>query len=165
MNQDFQLKLQAYVDGELPEREVREVETELARDGEARALVAELRHTSGALAEFEAGIKLPESREFYWSKIQRELQRVEQPAPRRMAIPLWQRILIPAGGFAALALIGLVAFRGMMHPSRGMGPAETYVADSGAVTYRDEAEGMTVVWLSYPGDNGIAEKDPDDIFD
>ena len=71
MNAEFQLKLQAHLDGELSERESREIETALATDAEARALLAELRNTCGALAGFEAELKLPEERAFYWSKIRR----------------------------------------------------------------------------------------------
>ena len=62
MKQELQLKLQAYLDGELPEGEAREVAGLLAQDAEARALLAELKNTRAALAGFEADIKLPESR-------------------------------------------------------------------------------------------------------
>ena len=54
----------------------------LARDREAAALLEELRNTRAALAGFEAEVRLPESREFFWSKIEREIQRLEAPAPR-----------------------------------------------------------------------------------
>ena len=82
MDYDAQLKLQAFLDGELPEAEASEVANWLARDREAAALLEELRNTRDALAGFEAGIQLPESREFFWSKVQREIQRLETPAPR-----------------------------------------------------------------------------------
>src|SRR6266513_3336151 len=75
MKQELQLKLQAYLDGELPDGEAREAAGLLAQDAEARALLAELKKTRAALAGFETDIKLPESREFYWSKIEREIQR------------------------------------------------------------------------------------------
>src|SRR5258707_14151177 len=79
MNQELQLKLQAYLDGELPDGEAAEARELIARDGEAQALVAELANTSAALAGHEAEGKLPETREFYWSKIQREIARQEAP--------------------------------------------------------------------------------------
>ena len=72
-NHDDQLKLQAHFDGELPEPEARAVANWLARDREAVALLAELRNTRKALKGFESDIKLPETREFYWSKIEREI--------------------------------------------------------------------------------------------
>ena len=43
MNEEQQLKLQAFVDGELPEAEARGVAAELARNSEATALLNELR--------------------------------------------------------------------------------------------------------------------------
>ena len=55
MDYDAQLKLQALLDGELPEAEASEVANWLARDREAAALLEELRNTREALAGFEAG--------------------------------------------------------------------------------------------------------------
>jgi anti-sigma factor RsiW len=159
MNQDFQLKLQAYLDGELSERETREVEAALSSDAEAQALLTELRNTSGALAEFEAELKLPETRDFFWSKIEREIQRQDKVAASLGApISWWRRFLIPAGAFAALVLVGLIGFKSF-GPVSGVPAAavETFLTDAGAMTYRDEAEGMTVVWLSYPAENEFAE--------
>jgi anti-sigma factor RsiW len=159
MNQDFQLKLQAYLDGELAERETREVEAALAGDAEARALLTELRNTAGALAEFEAGLKLPETREFFWSKIQREIQRQDQAAAGLPTpVPFWRRLLIPAGAFAALVVVGLIGFKLLAPVNDAQAAAvETFLTDAGAMTYRDEAEGMTVVWLSYPAENEFAD--------
>ena len=71
MDYKVQLKLQAFLDGELPEAEASKVANWIAGDGQASALLEELRHTQEALAGFEAGIRLPESREFFWSKIER----------------------------------------------------------------------------------------------
>jgi anti-sigma factor RsiW len=159
MNQDFQLKLQAYVDGELSEREVREVEGALAGDAEARALLAELQNTNAALATFEAELKLPETREFYWSKIQRQIEREQAPAPvAARPIPWWQRFLIPAGGVAALVIAVLIGLKQNKPLVQGpFVPVETHLSDSGAMTYRDQSEGLTVVWLSYPAENEFAE--------
>jgi len=158
MNQDFQLKLQAYLDGELTERDTREVEAVLAGDPEARALLTELRNTTDALADFETDLKLPETRDFFWSKIQRQIQRQDTLAERPTPVPFWRRLLIPTGAFAVLVLVGWIGFK-------SFGPAsdteaavvETFLTDAGAMTYRDEVEGMTVVWLSYPAENEFAE--------
>ena len=46
MDYDAQLKLQAFLDGELPEAEASEVAKWLARDREAAALLEELRNTA-----------------------------------------------------------------------------------------------------------------------
>lgn len=166
MNQDFQLKLQAHLDGELSERESREVATVLAGDAEARALQAELRNTARALDGFETGIKLPESPEFYWSKIQREIQRVTQAEPPQATrLPLWRRFLMPAGALAAFVIVAAVTFKQIYPLHAGDAVAvETVLRDSGAMTYRDQAEGMTVVWLSYPPENEFADPDWDDTL-
>src|SRR4051812_3107727 len=78
MNEEQQLKLQAFLDGELPERDAREITAWLQRDAAAAALFAELKATRQALAAAETPVALPESREFYWSKIARDLQALER---------------------------------------------------------------------------------------
>jgi len=169
-NHDDQLKLQAYFDGELPEPEARAVANWLARDREAVALLAELRNTRKALKGFESDIKLPETREFYWSKIEREIAQLEpvEPTASRptQASPWWRKFLMPAGAFAALLLlVGLVARQFNLpigsalfsrNGSRQFCQVETAFSDTGAFTYRDQAAGITVVWLSYPGENEFA---------
>jgi len=165
---DFQdqLKLQAYLDGELPENEAREVANWLARDQDAVALLAELRNTRKAIKGFEEGIRLPESREFYWSKIQREIERLEIPKEEPMvAVPLLtrlRRLLVPMAGLALLIIVGVVATQ---TSSGGRIASETALADdSGAFTYHDFDSGTTLVWLSYPADNELAmNDDPDSL--
>ncbi len=90
MNEEQQLKLQAWLDRELPDAEARQVEAWIASDPEAARLRAELENTRHALAGFEAGVRLPETREFYWSKIAREIERQEpRPAPAAAEAPSW----------------------------------------------------------------------------
>ena len=152
---------------ELPETEAREVMIWLARDQEASSLPVELRTTRKALAGFEAGIRLPESREFFWSKIEREILRQQQPEPARAprwSSAGWRRFFVPAAALAALVLAGFLAnvqfgFLG----SVGGGPAaESALADPEAFTYRDYAAGTTLVWLSYPAENELADNEPAD---
>ncbi len=160
---DAQLKLQAFLDCELPKGEARKVADRLAQDREAAALLEELRNIRGALAGFEEGVQLPESREFFWSKVQREIQRLETPDPRPAPTPvlaLLRRFLIPASGLA-LALAAVAVF---LRPSGLPGRAatvgiETALADAGAFTYHDFSAGTTLVWLSYPAENEIADDD------
>ncbi|HLP77339.1 MAG TPA: hypothetical protein VK327_10510 [Candidatus Paceibacterota bacterium] len=113
MNDEQQLKIQAFLDGELPEKEAREVSALLARDEGATALAKELRNTRQALKSSEANVRLPESREFYWSKIQREIERSERkPVEARgpSLFQIWRRIIVSAGAVAALALVGVITF-------------------------------------------------------
>jgi len=72
---ETKLKLQAYVDNELSGREARDISARLDRDAEARALCAELTNLRTLVAAHELEVRVPESREFYWSKIQREIVR------------------------------------------------------------------------------------------
>lgn len=155
MEYQDQLKLQSYLDGELPEAEAREVAHWVAQDQDAVALLTELRQTRKALAGIEEGIKLPESREFYWSKIQREIERQEAPAPQpSTAVPFMvrlRRLLMPAAGLAVIGLLAMVVTREAGTGSSDSS-AETALEDSGAFTYHDYSAGATLVWLSYPAD-------------
>ena len=165
MTNEQQLKLQAFFDGELPEAEAREVAALLARDAEATALLGELKNTRKALDGFEKGVTLPESREFFWSKIQREIER-SAPTPRPVesvsVFAILRRWLVPASAVAALAIVSLIAtkqFTPAIHlvatPS-----TVTKLADSSAFTYQDKDAGVTLVWFSVPADkNPFAEVD------
>jgi anti-sigma factor RsiW len=163
MDYNAQLKLQALLDGELPEAEAKEATNWLARDREAAALLEELRNTHAALAGFEAQVRLPESREFFWSKIQREIQRLETPTPTPTLVSLFgwcRRWLVPASAVAMVLTAGLVLTR----PTGPLGHTtaaeiETALADARAFTYRDYSAGTTLVWLSYPADNETADND------
>jgi anti-sigma factor RsiW len=162
MNQEQELKLQAFFDGELPEAEAREMANWVAANPGAAALQTELKNTRQALSEYETNIKLPEPREFYWSKIERDIRKLEEREELRPVSPpfgRFLRFLAPASAFAVVLVVGLFAARnsGLMgNPSRP--ELETAMADPGAFTYHDEQEGTTLVWLSY-GENGLANAD------
>ena len=108
MNHEEQLRLQAYLDGELSEKENPEVVAWLAGDQQAVALLAELRQTNDAMSGFEEDIKLPESRDFYWSKIQRQIQAQEQVPARAGTVSPFvvrlRRLLMPVAGVALAAV-------------------------------------------------------------
>ena len=163
MDYDAQLKLQACLDGELSPRRARRLQARLAGDAEAQALLRELQATTAALAAFDQDLKLPESREFFWSKIEREIRRQPQPEPARAPASLlagWRRWLAPAGALAAV----LVATLLRDHPARGP-QIESGLADSGALTYRDFAARATIVWFSYPAEDEFVADEPPDALD
>ena len=163
-----QLKLQAWLDGELSDSEARTVADWVAKDAEASALAAELRNTHSALSVFEAEVKLPETREFYWSKIAREIERadcVDQPAPARSPASIFlafRKLLVPAMGIAAV-LLGIAVIR----PQFGTADSdmETAMTDANAFTYRDYDHGTTLVWLPYPAENEFTDAEPTAIVD
>ena len=154
MTNDQQLKLQAFVDGELPEGEAREMAAWVGRDPEAAGLLAELRHTRQALGGFSDECRLPETREFFWSKIEREITREESQSPAEaQKTGWWHRFLVPLGAVAGLALVVMVAgLRFGLFPGGPMPETETSVADAGTFTYHDYQSGTTLVWLSYPAE-------------
>jgi anti-sigma factor RsiW len=160
MDFDAQLKLQAYLDGELPERDAREVAKLLAQDQEATLLLGELRNTRQALKGSEALVQLPESREFYWSKIAREIERLDRPErveQKRPFIFRLQRFLVPVTGALAVAVfLGIT----LLNSSTGTTLGETELAneDMGAITFRSESEGMTTVWLYNRGDSELSDE-------
>jgi hypothetical protein len=162
MEHDAQLKVQAWLDGELSEAQARKVAKWLEQDRDAAALAGELRNTRQALTGFEAEVRLPESREFYWSKIQREIRRLDTPATAGREGSFWarfRRLLAPASAVAVIVLAGVVLLRPAALPSFATSAAfETASADSGTFTYHDYTVGTTLVWLSYPADNEIADE-------
>jgi negative regulator of sigma E activity len=158
-----QLRIQAFLDGELPEDEVREIAERVNRDQELAALMAELRQTRDFLTGAELDLKVPETREFYWSKIQREIRRQEAamaptPGPAVGRFAWLRRLLVPASGIGLAALVCLLVIQGNP-PTNSKGGMETALADSGAFTYHDYSAGATLVWLSYPADNEVADTD------
>lgn len=166
MTYEMQLELQAYADGELSASARRSLEARLSGDAEARALLAELRMTKGVLTGNEPGVQVPESREFYWSKIEREISRQEADDVRRAPSPIlqwWRRLILPAAGLAVLALTFSVTVFPKMKQGAGV---ETSFPSADALTYRDHVQGVTFVWLSYPyEEEGIDYEMPADDGD
>jgi anti-sigma factor RsiW len=171
MNQEQQLKLQAFLDGELPESEAREILAWTQRDSTAAGLLAELKNTRSAMAKSEPHLTLPETREFYWSKIQREIQRQEsrvETAPSISIFTTLRRLLLPASAIATVviaALIGFAHFNGTETAVETVADAdapvvETTLASTDATTYRDASEGTTLVWFSPADDSPANNKKP-----
>lgn len=166
MNEDLQLKLQAYLDGELSSGETQAVRDLLARDAAARNLLVELTNTRDAVVAHEATIKLPESRAFYWSKIQRQISREEKPtvsSPAKFSVLTWlHRALVPAGAMAAVGIAVILSL-----PSRGGAGDNTMTAsDTATFTYHNYATGTTLVWLDYSSsENDFSDVETDDTLD
>ena len=157
MNLDDQLKLQSYLDGELGGDDHEEVAAWLARDAGARALLSELQNTRSALAGNEAELKLPETREFYWSKIQRQIERECRKAEARPAAASWMRWLryaTPLVGAATLVAMLTISSRQLP----GVMSGETETSDQmTAFTFRSQSDPMTVVWLADKDTPGLEQ--------
>ena len=151
MNRDFQLKLQAHLDGELPPRETKKVLHSLKTDPEARALQEELRLTKSLLHGNELAVTLNESREFYWSKIRREIERDDQrEAPSASHRPLWLRWFVPLGALAFAILVAFSVKTSFLSPQKlsFAEEIETHLADMSSISFRSESEGISVVWVN-----------------
>lgn len=153
MTLETQLKLQAWLDGELPPADFRDVLRLVERNPQASALVRELQLTRQWLAAGESLRPVPETREFYWSQIARHLP------PRSLAAtalgrpqPAWHRWLAwLAPSVAVLVLLGVwlhprlaPSQRAAVHPAE----IETPPEDLGTFTFRSDTEQMTVVWVN-----------------
>ena len=145
---EFTLDLQAYVDGELDASHRAEVERVLASDAEARALVEGLRQLSELVRTHEPLARVPESREFYWSQIQRRIDQEATSDARRAdgatRAAGWLRWLVPALGVAAVVVV-------VSLNRRGSGPvvevASATIDDAVGMTFRSDTDGVTVHWL------------------
>jgi hypothetical protein len=152
MKREMELQLQAWVDGELVnDLEVRACERWVNETPEAGQIVAALRATRAAIADGELPRSVPETREFYWSKIQRSIQADERSVAPTRVPGWWQRLLrlvIPAGAVAAVAL--LVLLPPMRDPARvnyGRAEIDTPLEDISGFSFRSDADGMNVVWV------------------
>ena len=156
MKQDRAIQIQAYLDGALPAGERREVEASLAGDPEARSLLENLRRIKGAVAANELERKLPESRDFYWSQIQRQLSAAEQrpPAAKSSGAGLfrWFPQLAP---FVALLVVAIGLgwhFKPASNESV-LAVASQEIAnapdEADAITFYSPEAQMTVVWVDF----------------
>jgi ferric-dicitrate binding protein FerR (iron transport regulator) len=155
------LRLQACIDDELSARERRQVESWLARDAGAHASAAELRAVARCLAANETPRPVPESRDFYWSKIARAIESetaAHEAARPQAAWERWRRWWLPAA--AAVSLLALGGFGLLRWSSNGQNPAvlavvndlETPIQEASSFSFRAEAERMTVVWVNFQYD-------------
>ncbi len=147
------IKLQAQLDGELTGREAQEIAALIESDAEARALFAELQQTRSMLTANEPEFRLPESREFYWSKIEREIERLEV-APARTATPAWllflRRNLRAVSGTAVAAALVMFAAVQMNLTGDLFEEIDNPLDDTSSFSFRSESQQMTLVWIANP---------------
>jgi hypothetical protein len=145
----LELRLQAWVDGEMSEREAERIAAWVERDAEAGELASQLRAVRKLVIENEPVQPLPETRQFYWSQIERQIQREEAVAVSEPAtfswMARWRQLMISVAGAAALACVLIMAVNQIHRPSFD----EISATDQGmeAVTFHDQSAQMTVVWL------------------
>ena len=155
MNVDVGVRLQAYLDGELTDRDAQQVAALLESDVEARALFGELQQTCTWLKANEPDALLPESREFFWSKIEREIEHLEKtPAasPAASWLLFLRRHIAAVGSLTvAAALVVFAAVQMNVVPTGGLlEEIDNPLDDVGTFSFRSESQKMTLVWISNP---------------
>jgi anti-sigma factor RsiW len=148
MKQDLKLKLQAWLDGELPPAEAAALRALAAADPEAKRLLEELQAVKAALRQNERAASVPETREFYWSKIQQQIRR-EERVRRPVAAPWAARLrrwLAPMAGATALAAAFLAAVHHSPRPA-GLNLVSVTAEGIEARTFHDQSSGMNIVFL------------------
>ncbi len=127
MNYEKKIKVQAWVDGQMPAHEAARVADWVETDSEARELAEELRSVKVLLQIGEKPVKVEDSREFYWAQIARRIDSKDATDPKADVVgsTTWiewcQQWLIPVGGLAAIVvMIATVGTQpGMVHPTGG----------------------------------------------
>ncbi len=151
MNNENLLKLQAYLDHELAPEEAAQVRNWLSIDPEAQAILQGLRETRALLAGNELLAKVPETREFYWAKIKREITRLDADLERGSSPVLakwWMRYALPFAGVALLTLVLVTITKTTSGPLAGsFHEIETPLEEASAITFHSQTAGMTVVWI------------------
>jgi anti-sigma factor RsiW len=153
MKHEVELKIQGYLDNELAAAEMREIAELISRDPEAHRLYEALVAAKKLLLENEPEHRLAETREFYWSKIEREIRKqAATPEPERTFELGWQSWWVRlAGAGAAVALLGTLAVFSLRVNNvvfQGYNPQEVESpADMTAITFHSESANMTVVWV------------------
>ncbi len=154
MKHETELKIQAHLDGELSPTDAQQITELIRRDTEARALYESLTATRTILKENEPQLALPESREFYWSKIERAIRRpalAEEQAPRLAAgwNRWWMRFGVPLAGAAMLLAVILMGPRlgTSLSSNQDWQGVELPFEESSSITFHSDAENMTVVWV------------------
>ena len=156
MNLELGIKLQAYLDGELGEREARSIAALIESDAEARALHTELQQTRTWITANEPELRLPESREFYWSKIEREIQRLDAAPAPASEVSGWAAFLrryakVLTGTSVAAALVIFVGFQmNVLSFNQPFEEIDNPLDDTPSFSFRSESQKMTLVWISNP---------------
>lgn len=165
IDRETALQLQALLDRELSASEAAVVARRLEQDPEARRLYDQLELTRAVLSHCEPEHAVPETREFYWSRIRQAIERGERVGAGDEASWWngWMRWLVPIGAAAFLGLFLLQ--RTWVGPQESPvllstdHQVETLLADATSISFRSESAGMTVVWVQTGQPNYFGSSD------
>jgi hypothetical protein len=110
------------------------------------------------LVQNEPEVRVPDTRDFYWSQIQRRISAAERESRVSQAKPWWMRFLAPIAGTVALCAMLLSVVNKDGRQPTAVNPALPALAsaphqleqsaDVSTITFRSESEGVTVVWIT-----------------
>jgi anti-sigma factor RsiW len=149
MKHEQQLKIQALLDGELSPQETAQTAAWIESSPDAQALYHELRATSQLITQGEPIHTLSESRQFYWSQIDRQIQAAQTSEPSTSSpLPWWLKLLAPVSAAAAL-LAALVAINlSLKDPDLlASQEIESSLEEIRTFSFHAPQAGMTVVWV------------------
>ena len=109
MKHEDKLRIQAWMDGELAPKEAAQIATLIEENPEALALSEELRVMENALHFGEKPAILDDSRDFYWSQIERQIDAGE-PLPEPYVGPVTAssnilRWMVPVGSLGVIVVL------------------------------------------------------------
>jgi len=151
MNTKTCLEIQAYVDGELDASRRIAIERLCAEDVAARSLRDDLESVRGTVRANEPEHFVPDSREFYWSQVQRRIAAADRAGHRSASRPSALlgvlRWLVPVAGVATVAMV--FAFQHYDLPARGTLTAmNSPIEPNSSTIYRSDVDGVTVHWIN-----------------
>ncbi|HTH49587.1 MAG TPA: hypothetical protein VMB21_18885 [Candidatus Limnocylindria bacterium] len=151
MSSEQMLEIMAHVDGELDAGHQARVQQLLGSDADAAALHRELAQMRQLVRSHEPAGCVPDTREFYWSQIQRRIES-EARATARVTAPksgvlTWLRWLAPALGVAAVAVI-VVLQQSSPKLSELANAVDSTQPEATSLTFRSDADGVTVHWIN-----------------
>ncbi len=148
MKLETMLEIQSSVDGQLSSQRQEAVARLLSSDMEARQLHQQLTAVREVLQRHEPVIRIPETREFYWSQLERRLQ-APKPAPAATGSPsalMWRWLAPMMGLSAVIAVIALQPFTNSGARSFQLGSGSPQA--STVTTFSSEADGVTIHWIN-----------------
>ncbi len=175
MTLEQQLKIQAYVDGELSRAEAKKVEALIAADPEARGLYEELKFAATVLREHEPEFKMPVSQELFWNRIYEQIKQSEpEPIPvldylkYLVGVVFSRKNWVPVTA-TFIASVGIFLLKDVIKPIEDyLVVVETPSDEVGSYSFRAQSEKMFVLWIynkENVGGEGATKVEPTNIED
>ena len=153
---EIELKIQALVDGELTEFEAGKLRDRIKNDIRLQILHERLMQMKDLISKHEMPRVLPESSDFYWSKISQEIEvggSAAQSSAQSLGMKWVFRRLAPLLGIASVALI--ITLQEPNLPDLGIvlnHNHELLSDEIDVMTFNSADDSMSVVWIDYSMD-------------